>query len=798
MKIFDVVDGIKENLINRTSQYITGVAGCAKSMSVTYLRECGYKHAALLTPTQQLRQGHMKRFSNVVDDLKILTYSSVVESANHNSIEYDGEYKRINLFPEIFIFDEVFGTEPHLVARVKAHAENYGIPYIMLGDYWQSTRFVPVPPKKMLAGLEGYTLDESLRGDTKNRNMINGFYSAFTVGIEEIKATDLASLVRSMGGKVVFDLPCNPSAQYGYVCNKVARYIMDNVSFKDKIFTGKVKTKKDKEGNEVFSKKWENAPIVSQDIKEMIAKISGIKVPIATPKNCWTAITCIGCEVDADTQYILVFHASEKISLKDAYTLLSRQKTLNNLTVCILDDLVLGSTYYGDKNIIKVANPETLQEKAYPVVAPMRSVRCTGSDIGFDYNIEPKTRINVDNKFFKELLVKSGKMYTSETKVIYIENASIRPTGVYTDFKTWYKDYKKQAVLDFIAEFSPSLKETVAEEDAEKYPINHVPDILGELMQSIPGLVCDPTSMQLIHGTFLPHKGITDSIVDTDYGKIVDLSDVNAAPVTSTELNRTIYELDLKSSYWQMLAEYPQYIGYGEMIPYDKEAPISYYLCNHNGRKFILNSLLWAEYKKLGIEIDYVPLASRKEILGDKMNNSLKAHIHWSRQVRFAKESLVVFSIYNKPRFVFGKRFFGEDKKDCIIDYKQESSLYCMMQDILGIQYLIMTAIAMNSPVPCRIEVDAIKSDKPLDYKNLLPDWLPVPDYTITTKTMPATFSDYVFNADRRIITEEKDYAPRTIAGLRTKLAELKKDKKPSYSTKTIRAIEAKISQLGG
>ena len=307
MKITDkqVQDFIKSKLASRSSFYLEGVAGCGKSSCLWLMREQGIESVLMLAPTNQLVLRHRERFSDAVDNFEAATYASTIEKVKRGKVEYDADIKTLKTNAEYIVLDEVFATDYKLIKAVLEQAKLLNIPVILLGDYHQSTRHSRVSREYVFRDFDGYVIDESVRGTESNRGLINGFYQALQDGRDLISTSDIATLIHHCGGKIVEGYPTTTKNTYfGYTKNAVQDELIKRLEFTEKIFSGKVRYREPRKGEEIeydedgkpkkkLSKKWENAPIVSQERKELLSRLSGIEVPFATPRQLISHITCI-------------------------------------------------------------------------------------------------------------------------------------------------------------------------------------------------------------------------------------------------------------------------------------------------------------------------------------------------------------------------------------------------------------------------------------------------------------------------------------------------------------------------
>ena len=186
MKITDkqVQTFIKSKLSSRCSFYLEGVAGCGKSSCLWLMKEHDITSVLMLAPTNQLVLRHRERFSDAVEHFEAATYASTIEKVKRGKIEYEADIKTLKTNAEYIVLDEVFATDYKLIKAVLEQAKLLNIPVILLGDYNQSTRHSRTSREYVFKGLDGLTIDESLRGTESNRGLINGVYQAMQAGLD--------------------------------------------------------------------------------------------------------------------------------------------------------------------------------------------------------------------------------------------------------------------------------------------------------------------------------------------------------------------------------------------------------------------------------------------------------------------------------------------------------------------------------------------------------------------------------------------------------------------------------------
>mgnify|MGYP001164223454 CR=1 FL=1 len=770
---------INDKLSNRQSFYLEGVAGCGKSSCLWLMREHGISSVLMLAPTNQLVLRHRERFSDAVDNFEAATYASTIEKVKRGKLEYDADIKTLKTNAEYIVLDEVLATDYKLIKAVLEQAKLLNIPVILLGDFNQSTRHSRLSREYVFKGLEGLIIDESLRGTESNRGLINGFYQALQEGLDLISTSDIATLIHHCGGKIAEGYPTSTKDTFfGYTKNAVQDELIKRLDFTEKIFSGKVSYKKD--GS--LSKKWDNAPIVSQERKELLSRLSGIEVPFATPRQLISHITCIGVELPEHCEYAVVLEKDAKVLLSNIYTLLSRQLDPSQITIYLIDRV--------SDLIDRIPSAlQTIEGDKLAVLEPIFSVSVDPELVGL--KSDDKLSIYTNYPSFTKTLKSLPVSYMPGiTRMIVADKSTIRVGGVDAHD---LKDAIAQAkALQFMEQMGIDI------EKPETAPQPMVRQVLGEVAQYLPGLVCNPLKLFKLGDTFINHKNLSQAVsLEVEQQQeayeevVVSTDDLLSASVDeflecpNTDYNYTgpaVYEFDLMASYWQILAQYPEYIGYGDLTEYSEDAELTYYLASLNDREYLLNSRVVEAYNKLGVEFDTLaPLASRKSV--GVMPDEAKQLIYRSRYIRFDKSRLVQWGDLKTPLLQEAQYVRGEEAQKVIINRGQDAGAYCLLIDILAIQSLLVNIVKLQTGG--QIVVDGVKSESPISVN--FPSWIRTPDYRIT--------KSYTRNGE--IVKETVEARGYGIMEVMVELLHQKLEGKPkTYTTKEIQKIKDLINSL--
>lgn len=781
MKISDkqVQDFIKAKLASRSSFFLEGVAGCGKSSCLWLMREQGIESVLMLAPTNQLVLRHQERFSDAVDNFEAATYASTIEKVKRGKIEYEADIKTLKTNAEYIVLDEVFATDYKLIKAVLEQAELLNIPVILLGDYHQSTRHSRTSREYTFRDLDGYVIDESLRGTDSNRGLINGFYRALQDGLDLISTSDIATLIHHCGGKIVEGYPTTTKDTYfGYTKNAVQDELIKRLDFTEKIFSGKVSYKKD--GS--LSKKWDNAPIVSQERKELLSRLSGIEVPFATPRQLISHITCIGVELPEHCEYAVVLEKDAKVLLSNIYTLLSRQLDPSQITVYLIDRVA-------DLIDRIPSSLQTIEGDKLAVLEPIFSVSVDPELVGL--KSDDKLSIYTNYPSFTKTLKSLPVSYMPGiTRMIVAGKSTIRVGDA--DAHDLQDAIAQAKALQFMEQMGIDI------EKPETTPQPMVRQVLGEVAQYLPGLVCNPLKLFKLGDTFINHKQLSQAVsLEVEQQQEVheeaaaSIDDLLSTTVDAflenpnTDYNHVgsaVYEFDLMASYWQILAQYPEYIGYGDLTEYSVDAELTYYLASLNDRKYLLNSRVVEAYTKLGVEFDTLaPLASR-QVVGT-MPDEAKQLIYRSRYIRFDKSRLVQWGDLKTPLLQEAQYVRGEEAQKIIINRGQDAGAYCLLIDILAVQSLLVNIVKLQTGG--QVVVDGVKSEKPISVS--FPSWIRTPDYRIT--------KSYTRNGE--IVKETVEARGYGIMEVMVELLQQKLEGKPkTYTTKEIQKIKDLINSL--
>ncbi len=235
-------------------------------------------------------------------------------------------------------------------------------------------------------------------------------------------------------------------------------------------------------------------------------------------------------------------------------------------------------------------------------------------------------------------------------------------------------------------------------------------------------------------------------------------------------------------SYWQILAQYPEYIGYGDLTEYSADAELTYYIANLNGNEYLLNSRVIEAYNRLGVDFDtLVPLASRKAL--GTMPDEAKQLIYRSRYIRFDKPRLVQWGDLKTPMLQEAQYVRGEEAQKIIINRGQDAGAYCLLIDIMAIQSLLVNIVKLQNGG--KINVDGVKTERPISVN--FPDWIRTPDYRI--------YKYYTLNDE--IVKETVEARGYGIMEVMVELLQQKLEGKPkTYTTKEIQKIKELINSL--
>lgn len=774
MNIFENINVVDSLLKDRKSIYMVGTAGCGKSSVINRLADLGYSSATMLTPTNILKNGHTERFSSNGIELSVHTYSSAIESVKRGKIDYDSDIKHSTLNSDIFILDEIFAVDVRLLKAAIKHAIGLGAPMILLGDEKQTTRHSRESGSVLLGGIDGFEYTESLRGDEVNRNLINGLYAGVQEG--EISANKLAELIGNLGGTVKYGLPEANTGRIGYTRNAVSRTLIDLYGNTHALtFNGKVTYTSTGE----LSKSFREAVCTSQDVKDMISAVTGISVPVGVPSNHWSHITCIGCENDMGNPYHLVLVNGDMLNLSAAYTLLSRQKSVYDLTVHIVNRDDIGDTLY--KSYVSLDTKEGVKR----VVKTQYYAKSTKEELGIPVDIV-NTVITVSSKEMIRLLSLVTIPYFKGTEVIYLDDGvSIRVSFDGDTVEEWVKKSRLTTLDDFLKDnLGVSIEKDSVPEDMTAH-------VIGEVLRKAPELVCDCTLLNMIGNKAIDVKDLCNArikYVRDDCNEVNLISDDIDLENVSLPDDITSYILDLKASYWQILAEYSNFIGYGMVVKHNPSMPITYWLCSHDNNVFILNNKLIDMYKSLGVGIIKVfPLASRTGTLSTVIDDDLKEHIHYRRQVSFGKERMNIWGTLMKPRFETAEIVSKSGTEKVIKDNGTKSSLWTAMVDIVSIQNMLTYCIAKHIGGNVKVKADSVFYETNVELPGVLFDVLVTPDVTITETKGYDTIS--VLDKCDKIVYRLECYVERYCDGKKTN----KNDKR-----KKVIKLREKIGELKG
>ena len=793
MNKFDIDKDMDKALINKEDVSCTGVAGCAKSSKVRELHNLNYNSATILTPTNALKEMHEARFGNCGFKLNVSTYASALESIdrNKNKDDYQGILKRnSSLTSEIFILDEIYATEKRLIVAAIKHAKSIGSNVLLLGDSRQSTRHERKSLDDILKTTTHFELDESLRGTEKNRRFINYLY-AYTGEHSKISTSDLVKLAEAYGIKVVSELPTYSVDEhyYGYVANPVGRTLSKIVKPTRMIYSGKVTktTKLDAKGNNKLSKKFLEAAMVTQDKKVMMTSTTGIEVPVGVPANFLTHIVCIGLEIEVP--YHVTLCAGDEIDTTWIYTLLSRQTDLDLLTLHIVDRYAIEEPYFRKHSYLEVINEDRKKVKI-PVTATISAVTSTKEKLGLPKYLQ-SMQIEVSGKEFKRLLVLTEQKYLlSSTRYINLDDdvsitQGFRKGTIEEELKTLNVEMFMKEQLGIKKEF---------DKDADKPKSDMTKTVIGEIGRKASGIFCDPTELNFLNGKFFDIKQCRPLLINQEKAIIecttledllsneIDLNEIKSLSDFGDEVLKSV--IDFKASYYQVITEYAMFIGYGDLVAYNKNLKVHYWLCKYNNNYYLINSLILAVYEKAKINITKIkPLASRAQSLDEVMLDDLKAEIHYTRQVRFDKSRLNMWGMFASPRYNIDTIVTPKGNEDVIRDIKEKSSLYVLLHDVISTQNMLLYFLATKQPDILDMGTDCIKCDTP-NIPEFIFDDIKCPDLVIKSGNN---------NQIKEVIT----YAPKTKASLEHKLKLLTDGKAPSrQNTLKVKKLKAAIQNL--
>ena len=660
MYIFDVKDQIISDLQNNKRVLLQGVAGAGKSITVDTLKELG--KVVMLTPKNALKYSHEARFG-----VSCYTYDSAVRSPNRTSLSYDYDNKQYTTDNiDFLILDEVYSVSPTLLYDVLRQAT---CPVLMLGDEYQTSR----DERPDITADVTYTITKSLRGTDENRKFIEHLYG-YSQTSRIMWSDDIKKLLDEHNIHYVDGLPRDRGQYIGYTYNSVSEYMLSKYKSvkREKIISGK-HTPLDEE----------RAPIVGQSQRELIQKVVGNDIKFAHPKSHISHITCIGVEISG--KYDVCLPIKQPTDTKALYTLLSRQKDLKNVTV-----------YFFDYNILPERGFKTFEnnECGLKIVQSQHYITSTKEIMGINKDI-CDTTIGISMSLWSETLKQAD------------ENALISVSVIYCD------DGVKLV---------PEYK--VKDDDKEKPKTDVTTQVVAELLRFEPGLVCDPTYLQV-----RKHK---DASGNWESEPSICCNNTYSAPKPSALLyDKNIDEIgqvaDIKASYWQILANYGQYIGVGPMYKYDPEKPMKhlYGVANLKNTKilmYITND--YYDYdQRTSKQITFVNwYAMRPGTL--QLTREQIEHIHYTRQVRYEKSRLNKWGLFNKPRYNTETTVLNSH---VIVDNNKASALYAMIIDIQNAQ-AILTSVLIEKYGAKTTCVDAVKGITKIDPRTII-NGVEVPDH---------------------------------------------------------------------
>lgn len=812
MNINDLDKVTDELLKNRESQAIIGIAGGAKSSVLLKLSKFGYSHPAIYVPYAKLLNGHTDRFKGVLSkqgvDLIVKTYASGFEKQifgkGHGYKAYPKPCSERDI-ADIIIFDEVFAMDRKLIKRAIKDVTDAGIPYIIMGDPYQSHREDKVIPMKVKdITVRVSEVDQSFRGEqAKNGNfteaglncirIIETLYQVAKQGLT-LTYQQLAQLVYSNGGTVDKSLPIDDGqCVIGFIANAISDYYIatSGAEYK-KEFVGKVEYTQKGE----LAKKFRDAPVVSQAKANQIRSFSDEVV--ATPATHMNANNCIGMEVKIGTDYHLIITTNVPYDRNAIYTLFSRMKTTDRLHLHILDELPTLTQFREIKSINKCKVYDkihwcssTLAELGLPESYRYQEIKVSPS---LYKALEKKVtkpymrgldRIFVegDTTFIKDRLgtelIKRKKYKTVDGKNVLL---SIEETDVvvYEDEFSWYVIPNDPTLLVY-PKFDGEAKEKIKSKASQ---------VLAEIAKQAPDILYDPTETllaectedvpvdingeivirqhkvkTLIQSTELPIKpNFALSTVDVD----ILSESIELDTVLIPDENPTKYAIDFAASYWQQMVVNSFAIPCGMVIPFDRTAPISKFNAIINGTSRTVTTPILVAYGEKGCKIENViPLCSYTKVF--EPTDEIKEHIYKRRHIDFSKEEMNVFGAQERSRFKEYTMVIPEHKDDkgriipakqevVYVDEKETACLFGFIEDIKQIQALLTFLIAQAQNGKTEYGTDCIISDKPIIIPNDLPQGFRVQDYTLKEYVgVELVKSTRVYNEGTKILQGKLD-----------------------------------------
>ena len=595
------------------------------------------------------------------------TYDSAVRSPNKTSLSYDYENKQYTTDNiDFLILDEVFSVSPALLYDVLRQAT---CPVLMLGDEYQTSR--DLPPE--ISADKVYTVDKSLRGTDENRAFIEIMYNL----AKSYNSCHVAKLIKIMDENNInweYGFPVDNGQYIGYTYNSVSEYMLSkykNVP-REKIISGK-HTALDAE----------RAPIVGQAQRELIQKVVGNDIKFAHPKSHVSHITCIGVEISG--KYDVCLPAKHSTDTRALYTLLSRQNDLKNLTVYLYDfDSLPEHTFKTFQN----------SEKGRPVLPNQYFLTSTKDHMLIDKNV-CDTTIGISISSWQEVLKQADPNALISIGAIYCED------GV---------------------KLVPEYKVKDNKDNTQKGDVTA--QVVAELLRFEPNLVCDPTYLQV-------RRFKKNSASEYDENPTIGCYSNNMAKPLTYMQNPDDDEIgqvaDIKASYWQILANYGQYIGVGPMYKYDPEKPMKhlYGVANLKGsNELMLINNHYYNYDQLTnkriVCVNWYAMRPNTLQLTDEQIE----HIHYTRQVRFEKSRLNKWGLWNKPRYVNSKTVSDHN---VVVDNGKSSALYAMIIDIQNAQAILTSVLAEKYGAKSTC-VDAVKGLTKNDPRTII-NGVEVPDH---------------------------------------------------------------------
>ena len=302
---------------------------------------------------------------------------------------------------------------------------------------------------------------------------------------------------------------------------------------------------------------------------------------------------------------------------------------------------------------------------------------------------------------------------------------------------------------------------------------------MGEILQAVPNLVCDPLSL------------CTRPIKTNEGIQLLALKNSTEVPFKKGTPNNpegTLNTLDCAASFYQQLVLNPHAIGCGRVVPYDEDMPISYYHCLVNTvPKVICNVILDAYYDAGATITDIYPLCSRTHTLAEYMTPQLQEHIYYTRHIKSGKARLNKWGLFNKPRLQLEYRVVdGQYEKQVYIDKPNQTGLYAMLNDIYQVQSFLVYALATSHKQFYSSGTDCIKTCETIVMPEL-PEGIKLEDYTITT------YSNDSDNGTAGISIVRNSNYTAGIRILQRRLDRIMEKKKPSYHTQETDAIKETI-----